>query len=199
MIHREKLVFSMISARSAGPRFECQLSLQKCLSAETFSPWRFPKRRLLWCKFLKHAGCSESVSADGRQAKTLIPSGFVSLEIELLGFNMRDETDNAASLSEMICHYLWNCPPPELARCNCGDLAAMLRMHPVVLSRRFSREYGRPLVAVLREIKVVRAVGMLHYGKVASVDEAMATVGYRDRKYFNALVFKMFGKKLAEF
>ncbi|HDP94237.1 MAG TPA: hypothetical protein ENN40_02625 [Candidatus Aminicenantes bacterium] len=45
---------------------------------------------------------------------------------------------------------------------------------------------------------VVRAVGMLRYGKVASLDEAMAAAGYRDRKYFNKLVHKAFGKSLAE-
>jgi len=39
---------------------------------------------------------------------------------------------------------------------------------------------------------------MLRYGKVASLDEAMAAAGYRDRKYFNKLVHKAFGKSLAE-
>ncbi|HDP94177.1 MAG TPA: AraC family transcriptional regulator [Candidatus Aminicenantes bacterium] len=97
------------------------------------------------------------------------------------------------SLAAMIVNHLWNCPPDELCQCNCGSLAKVLRMHPVVLSRRFSREYGRPLVTVLREIKVVRAVGMLRYGKVASVDEAMVAAGYRDRKYFETLVRHQFG------
>ncbi len=94
----------------------------------------------------------------------------------------------------MIVNHLWNCPPGELCQCNCGSLAKALRMHPVALSRRFSREHGKPLVAVLREVKVIRAVGMLRDGTVGSTKEAMAVVGYRDRKYFNALVHHAFGE-----
>ena len=102
------------------------------------------------------------------------------------------------SLADMIVSQLWNCPPGELHQYNCGSLAKALHIHPVVLSRRFSREHGRPLVAVLREIKIIRAVKMLRDGTVRSIGEAMAAVGYRDRKYFNALVQKKFGKNLAE-
>jgi len=102
------------------------------------------------------------------------------------------------ALSDMIVNHLWNCPPDELSQYNCGSLAKALRMHPVVLSRRFSRERGKTLIAVLREIKVARAVKMLHEETVGSVKEAMAVAGYRDRKYFNTLVRKMFGENPAD-
>lgn len=71
-------------------------------------------------------------------------------------------------------------------------VAARLKVHPVHLSRVFSRDYGKTFTQSLAEIRIEAAKGLLSDGRYR-IYEVADLVGFEKAKYFGELFKKMTG------
>lgn len=80
-----------------------------------------------------------------------------------------------------------------------GSLADVAAMSRSAFAERFTAVFGRPPMALVKDVRMRRAAGLLRADPTLSVDEVASRVGFSSRSHFSRSFEACYGAPPADF